>query len=145
MSIHRSAKSARRLALLASALGVLLIAPGASAQDQGRYIASASASGPEEVYVYAPRLRVERAPLNGYVQKVSLARAVRYDDLNLRTERGARALRARVHEAALNICEELANVYPVPEMPGTSCYRSAVRDAMWRADSAIDDARGYSY
>ena len=141
MPIDRSLKSVRRLALFAGALGALLIAPGAYAQDQGRYVERASATGPEEVYVYAPRFRVERAPLNGHVEKISLSRAVRYDDLNLRTERGARELRVRVHDAALNICEELANVYPVRELPGTSCYRSAVRDAMWRADSAISDAR----
>jgi UrcA family protein len=114
------------------------------ARDIDRDVTSQSASS-EKIEVYAPRFRVDRSPLIGLVNKISLSRLMRYDDLDLHTARGERELRLRVHDMARDICSQLKEAYPVPEAPGTSCYSTAVKDAMWRADDAIRDARHYSY
>ncbi|HEY4942784.1 MAG TPA: UrcA family protein [Rhizomicrobium sp.] len=130
MSVHSLLKPA----LLASALGTLLAIPAANAQDNGRYSNAAYSNDNETVTVTAPNFRVQRGTF-GTPQKVSLSRAVPYDDLDLRTPQDARALRQRVAETARDICDQLADAYPGPEASGTSCYRSA------RADEAIRDAR----
>lgn len=132
-----------KFAILAGTVGVILSAAAAQSQDYGGDRPASYTSSTETIEVYGPRLRVERAPMNGPVSKLSLSRAVRYDDLNLRTARGAGELRSRIREAAQDVCETLAAAYRVPEMPGTSCYRTALQDAMLRADSAIRDSRNY--
>jgi UrcA family protein len=132
-----------RLAVFTGVLGALLAVSAAQARDVDRDVTIQNASS-EKIEVYAPHFRVDRSALNGPVNKISFSRSVYYDDLDLRTARGARELRLRVHEMARDVCSELEDAYPVPEAPGTSCYRTAVKDAMWRADDAIRDAR-YSY
>ena len=132
-----------KLVILAGAIGAILAASAAYAQDYDRDRPVSYASSTETVEVYGPRLRVERAPLNGPVDKISLSRLVRYDDLDLRTAGGARELRARVREAAQDVCGTLADAYPIPEAPGTSCYKTALQDALLRVDGAIRDAREY--
>jgi UrcA family protein len=131
-----------KLAILAGAIGAILATSAAHALDYDRDRAT-YASSTETIEVIAPRLRVERAPLNGPVNKISLSRHVRYDDLNLRTARGASELRARVRDAAQDVCGTLAQAYPVAEAPGTSCYKTALQDALLRVDGAIRDARAY--
>lgn len=146
MSVQSHLKSGRRLALVTGAVGAILVSPAANAQDDGRYrdtVAPNNASGPEEVYVYGPRIHVERSRLGG-IEKVSLSRAVRFDDLDLRTRPGARELRLRIRNTAEDICGELGAAYPFPEAAYTSCYRTAVQNAMLRADRAIGDARSDS-
>ena len=134
----------RRIAVLTGVLGALLAISAVQARDIDRDVTSQTASS-EKIEVYAPNFRVERSPLNGPVNKISLSREVRYDDLDLRTARGVRELRLRVHDMARDVCSQLEEAYSVPEAPGTSCYRTAVKDAMWRVDDAIRDVRGYSY
>jgi UrcA family protein len=129
-----------RLAVLTGVLGALLAVSAVQARDVDRDVTIQNTSG-EKIEVYAPRFRVDRSPLNGPVNKISLSRSVYYDDLDLRTASGARELRLRVHDMARDICSQLEDASPVPEAPGTSCYRTAVKDAMWRADDAIRDAR----
>jgi len=132
-----------KLAILAGAIGAILATSAAHAQDYDRDRATAYTASAETVEVYGPRLRVQRAPLNGPVDRISLSRVVRYDDLNLRTARGASELRARVRDAAQDVCGTLAQAYPVAEAPGTSCYKTALQDALLRVDGAIRDARAY--
>jgi UrcA family protein len=132
-----------RLAVLTGLLGALLAVSAVQARDIDRNVQIQNTSS-EKIEVYAPHFRVDRPPLNGPVNKISLSRSVYYNDLNLRTASGARELRLRVHDMARDICSQLEDAYPVPEASGTSCYRTAVKDAMWRADDAIRDAR-YSY
>ena len=96
----------------------------------------------ESVVVAAPRLRADTSPLNGPLEKASISMSVRYDDLNLLTYRGARALRWRVWRTALEVCEPLADAYPVYEMTTEKpCVRTAYENAMVRAYGAIGDAR----
>jgi UrcA family protein len=134
----------RTLTVATGVLGALLALSPVMASDIDRDVTSQSAAT-EKIEVYAPHVRVDRSPLNGPVHKISMSRAVRYDDLNLRTARGAHELRLRIRDVARDICSQLEETYPVPEAPYTSCYRTAVNDAMLRADGAIRDAREYSY
>ena len=133
-----------RVTIVTGVLGALFAISPVLARDVDRDVASQTSST-EKIEVYAPHFRVDRSSVNGPVNKIALSRAVRYDDLDLRTARGARELRLRVHDMARDICSQLEEAYPVPEAPGTSCYRTAVKDAMWRADDAIRDARDNSY
>jgi UrcA family protein len=124
------ASSKFRLALFASA--VALAASSAVAQDY---------NGPESVTVTAPHFRADSTPLNGPLERVSLSGVVRYDDLNLQTRGGASQLRWRVREQARAICTNLAEAYPVYQANGASCYKTALDNALVKADEAIQDAR----
>jgi UrcA family protein len=70
---------------------------------------------------------------------------VPYDDLNLRTWRGARELKLRVRDAAQTTCARLAEAYPVQQAFGTNCYKTALQNAELRANAAIRDARDRRY
>src|ERR1700692_3026197 len=116
--------------LLAGTFGLVLSSP-AGAQDYGPYGEPAYQAGPgESVEVIAPRLRLEQTPLNGTYGRASLSVPVRYDDLDLRTRHGARELRWRVRGAARDVCANLAGIYPVYQLNGTSCYRTALENAL---------------
>jgi len=118
-------------ALLAGAL--MLMAQGANAQP---------ADQTEEVHVTAPHfLQSEPNRLNGTLEKLSLSDVVYYNDLDLRTRAGAQALRLRVRDKAAEICEQIAQAYPVREAPGTSCFKDAYQTGMLHAGEAISDAR----
>jgi UrcA family protein len=126
-------KSPLRIALFASVIGFAFAAAPASAQDE------------ESITVTAPHFRNEPMRLNGPLESVSLSGQVRYDDLDLRSWRGARELKMRVRDEAQDICTRIAEAYPVREAPGTSCYKSALKDGLIHADEAISDARSYGY
>lgn len=144
MSIQLRPNTQRKFAMLAGAIGVVLAASAAHSQDVDRDRAvTYNNSATETIEVYGPRLRVDRAPMNGPVSKISLSRNVRYDDLNLRTARGARELRVRIRNTAQDVCSLLADAYPVPQASGTSCYRTTLQDGLLWADEAIRDARSY--
>jgi UrcA family protein len=102
-------------------------------------------SSTESIEVFAPRLKVERQPINGTLQKVSLEGPVRYDDLNLRTDEGVAEFRSRITQEAADICARLAQVYPVYAAVGTSCVKDAIEDATIRANRVITQAREPTY
>jgi len=129
-----SMKHSSCAALLAGCMA--LAASSAIAQDY---------QGSEDVQVIAPRFTVEGTRLNGPLEKVSLSTRVRYDDLNLRTWRGARELKMRVRDAAQDTCTRIAEAYPVQQAFGTSCYKTALEDGELRANAAIRDARERRY
>ncbi len=61
---------------------------------------------------------------------------VRYGDLNLRQETGARALLGRIQAAAKNVCEpEPANVDLTGQTQYKSCLSHAVSGAVYRVGS----------
>ena len=123
-----------RIALFAGAMGAAIAAAPAMAQSN------------EEIQVTAPRLHTDTSQrLNGPLEKVSMSTAVPYDDLNLRSRRDARELRMRVRDSAQDLCAQLGAVYPVYELSGTNCYKSALQNAELKADEAIRDARDYRY
>lgn len=123
-----------KAALLTAAMGLALATVPASAQDD------------ESITVNAPRYHSsDNMRLNGPLERVSLSGVVHYDDLNLRTRRGAYALRMRVRDEAQEVCARIAEAYPVREAPGTSCYKDALNDGLVRANAAIRDARDDRY
>ena len=138
-----SMKLSSRAALLAGAFG-LAMAASAQAQDYGRYDPVAY-QDTENVQVVAPRFHLEGTHPNGPLEKVSLTTRVRYDDLNLRSWRGARELRMRVRDAAQDTCTRIAEAYPVYQQPGTNCYKTALQNGELRANAAIRDARDRPY
>ena len=151
--------SSGRLLLAASAFGLALAVSSANAQDYnpnyapppnyGPNYASppgyGPASGPpEEITVYGPRRHEQRGDLGAPIQDVAISQAVRFDDLDLRTEWGARELRHRIEYTARVMCQRLDTMYPIKADDSPPCYRTAVDQAMYQADSAISQARNYA-
>ena len=139
-----SMKFSSRAAILAGAVGLALAASSANAQD--RYDNGAYAND-ESIQVIAPRFdtTADGQRLNGPLEKISLSTNVPYDDLNLRTWRGAHELKLRVRDAAQTTCARLAEAYPVQEAFGTNCYKTALQNGELRANSVIRDARDRRY
>jgi len=122
----------KTLTMLATTAVALILATSALAQ---------SYAGPtEDVIVRAPHYGPQRSDIGAPIQNVSLSREVRFDDLDLRTVWGARALRSRIRETALNLCRQLDNQY-VTLGDNRSCYRTTYEDAMMHADDAIRTTR----
>jgi len=97
---------------------------------------------PESVIVTAPRYDVGGSGrVNTIPEKVSLSKVVRYDDLDLRSSRDATILYGRVREAVRDVCWQLKGAFPLRQLPGTSCYKTALQNGLIRADAAIRDAR----
>ncbi|HEX3430130.1 MAG TPA: UrcA family protein [Rhizomicrobium sp.] len=100
-------------------------------------------SGPTEtVIVTAPRMHIDSTPLNGPPERVSLSIPVRYDDLDLLSHSGARELRARLWRTAHEVCDRLADAYPVYQLStDRPCVRTAYENAMVQAYGAINNVR----
>jgi UrcA family protein len=133
--------------------GFALIAQAVAAQDYGTNPAPYLGNGapPENVIVKAPP--VGRSYIQAPIRNVSVSRAIRTDDLDLRTEEGARTLRSRVFFTADSLCRWLNAMYPVnaEDWSGgmwprdSQCYRNAVDGGMKQAVNAVSAARGGSY
>ena len=145
MQIHSSLGMARRLALTAvSAAGLVLAASAAGAQDYDDQGSSYQNSSGEQVEVTAPRYHAERGENGAPIRDVSMSREVRYDDLDLRTGHGARELKSRISFTARSLCERLEVAYPVATSDSPPCFETALKHAMYQANAAIRDARGYA-
>lgn len=104
----------------------------------------ASAAEPmTEVIVEAPKLSHlnERAqPLGAPVDLASIRYRVSYADLNLATPAGAKTLEARIDDAAMRACKQLAASLPpstVVAQDDPPCVKTAVDGAMKQAREAI--------
>ena len=133
----------------AAAFGFVVAAAPAFAQDSYAPAYSYGSYGPpEEVYVYPPRSAPERGFSGANVGTVSISRPIRYDDLDLRTDWGAAALRHRIFVASERMCRKLNQLYPTTVYPlqtdSYDCQREATADAMEQADDAIARARSYA-
>jgi len=142
MSADYFTNVARRLPLLAvAACGLVLAAGPAGAQDYGRYSDAPYAStSDEQIEVIVPRHN-SRSAIGAPVRDVALSREVRADDLDLRTLRGERVLRARIRSTAGELCRRLDVLYPVAMEDSPPCFKRAVENAMYRADGMIESAR----
>ena len=98
----------------------------------------------ENVEIAVPRYRPENDKLATPDMQFSLSQNVSYADLNLRTRHGAWALRSRVKLAARMLCKELDLRHPITASDSPPCYQTAAYDALYRADRAIAEARGYA-
>jgi UrcA family protein len=127
---------------MAIAAGLAFVATSAGAQDE-------AGGSPDVVIVTPPPPQVpERGAIGAPTALVSLSQPVRTDDLDLRTDEGARDLRSRVSFAARTLCNRLSTLYPAsfngvgtgwPRQP--DCFREALDSAMPGAEAAIDAAR----
>jgi UrcA family protein len=100
---------------------------------------------PEEVIIEAPRYHhPERSTIGAPIEDVAMSRTVRFDDLDLRTPWGARALRDRISYTARTLCNRMDFMYPVSTSDSPPCYRTAYEDGMAQADAAIAQARSYA-
>jgi UrcA family protein len=128
--------------LLAGAACLLFAAP-ALADDY--YSDTAYSREPTEtVVVTAPAIRaVPGAGLNA-PERLRLSQSVSFGDLDLRDPSDARELKERVADAARDVCLQLHEASPAPQLYGTSCYRTALQDAEIKANRAIRNAR-YDY
>jgi UrcA family protein len=129
-----------QIVLLAGVFGAALAASSAGAQEYGPPPGYQSGP-PESVIIEAPRFHADSSRLNGPMESASLSNAVSYADLDLRTRYGARQLHRRVWEAAHDMCGQLADAYPVYQLNGTSCVKTAYENGIVRADAAISDVR----
>jgi UrcA family protein len=98
---------------------------------------------PENVIVIAPP-RTDRSSL-APTEITRLSTNVAYSDLDLRTYAGAHELRARVRDAARDVCGQLVARFPHALYDTTSCYKQALYGGLNRADTAISNARHYAY
>ncbi len=125
---------------VAGAIGMMAALPSAMAQDYRPDYGSSNLAPGEEVLIEGPS-RHEHGQLGGPIERVSLSRAVRYDDLNLRTRWGVRKLRSRIVYTAHSLCRQLDKLYPLSTDYNPPCYTAAVENAMYQADTAIAYAR----
>ena len=143
--------------LFSMASALALCAMPAAAQDYSPYVTpgfGARDNAPEVVIVrppYVPR-SYSYGPAGAPVINAAISRPVRFDDLDLRTAWGVRALHARIRHTATALCNRINALYPasVDAADGawpvdTHCIRRATAEAMDQADDAIRAARsGYN-
>jgi UrcA family protein len=142
MSTHRFGTLAHRLPLVAvAACGLALVTVPAAAQDYGRYSDAPYAStSDEQIEVIVPRHHT-RSAIGAEVRDVALSREVRVDDLDLRTARGERILRARIYSTADELCRKIDMRFEAAVEDNPRCVRRAFENAMYRADAMIDNVR----
>jgi UrcA family protein len=124
-----------------AALGLMLTAPLALAQDNGAGDDNAydrPAPG-EQVIVTAPRFHHIPGPTGSDIVVVSMSRPVRIADLDLNTAWGRDTLRDRVRLTAANICAQLLTVHTAGAS-GPACYEEAVRSSIHDANYQVRDA-----
>ncbi len=143
MQTNPSTRSVRMALLAAGAL--TLFATSANAQEYGDNGATTYQDGSDEnIEVTVPPYRPQHDELGAPYRYLSLSKQVHFEDLDLRTEDGAQALRTRVRYTAGQLCRQLDARYPTTAPNSPPCYTNAVADAMQQADIAISDARGYA-
>ena len=103
-----------------------------------------AANVPENVIVIAPHVQTDHSSL-APTEITKLSMNVAYDDLDLRSAAGAHELRARIRDAAHDVCGRLIARFPHALSNTTSCYKQALYGGMNRADTAIREARNYAY
>jgi UrcA family protein len=124
------------MTLRSSLIALAALTTAASAQSYGPVTPASGTS--EVVTVTAPRPHErQRSTIGAPIVNVSLSREVRFDDLDLRSARGAHALRSRIRDTARALCRQLDQQYLVTEDDSRSCIRTAEHDAMSQADSVI--------
>jgi len=136
-----------KLMLMVGAVGAAAFAVmPASAQDYGPdRDGYAYNNGPEEVIVQAPRwYEKKKTTIGAPIRDVSLQDAVRFDDLDLRSDRDVRRLEARIREHAGSLCRRLDVQYPVTiSASSRNCFQDAMADAMEQVNVAVAQQRGY--
>jgi UrcA family protein len=132
-----------RTALLAAG-ALLLLGATANAQEYGYGYEDTAYSAPDEdVTVSVPRYAPQRSRLGAPYRNISMSKAVYVGDLNLRTRHGVRIMRDRISDTARSMCHQLNVRYPITAPGSPGCYTTAMNDAMYQANIAIAQERGY--
>lgn len=132
-----------RTALLAAG-ALLLLGASANAQEYGYGYEDAAYSAPDEdVTVSVPRYAPQRSPLGAPYRYISMSKGVYIGDLNLRTRHDVRIMRDRISYTARRMCRELDIRYPITAPGSPGCYTTAMNDAMYQANIAVAQQRGY--
>lgn len=124
-----------------AAATLLAFAAPAVAQDYG-YDTSYETSG-EDVVVTAPRYSPERSLIGAPYRYVSMSKGVYVGDLDLRSGYGIHVMRDRIRNTARRMCRQLDMRYPISAPDSPDCYTNAMNNAMYRANVAIAQVRGY--
>ena len=95
--------------------------------------------GAEGLTVYAPHQYVRQPTTGARVRLQTVSMTVPIDDLDLSTHVGAAIAKARIVQAAKEVCDEAQRIYPNGGEPPGGCYNIAVRDALRQAQ----DMAGY--
>jgi UrcA family protein len=138
------ARSARLLSpfLAAGLLGLAVTSAPAQGYDPYGNNTPYSSAPNETVTVIGPHFRADSTPLNGPLERVSLSKPVHYTTRDLVDPRRAQELRWRVGRAAHEVCQSLAESYPVyPMSTAPTCFREAYNDAIVKIDARITGAR----
>jgi UrcA family protein len=102
----------------------------ARADPYDRYTPAPAQDTVEGVTVYAPHRYVRQPTTGARVRLDTISMRVPLGDLDLSTPGGAREAKARIVEAAKDVCDEVQQVYSNGvEIPG-GCYANAVREAL---------------
>ena len=117
---------------LAGASSLALVALSAHADPYSPYAATPTGSV-EGVTVYAPYHYVRQPTTGALVRMNTVSVAVQLGDLDLSSRDGARVGKARIVEAAKEVCQRADDVYPGTSEPPGGCYETAVRDALRQA------------
>ena len=115
------------------------LALAATAAKAEPYYGGTTVDDVEGVTVYAPD-RYARQPTTGArVRMDRVSTTVPLGDLDLSNPYDARIAKARIVEAAKDVCDEAGDIYPNGGEPPGGCYATAVRDALAQAQ----DMAGY--
>lgn len=97
----------------------------------------------QDIIVTAPRVSVEKAGKGpsgiGTIMVYSADRRVSFADLDLTTDVGIDAFKARIRDAAKDGCAQISKEYPL--VRDDSCERVAIARANVQADQIIEAAK----
>ena len=85
------------------------------------------------VTVYAPRRYATQPTTGRQVRMDQVSMTVPLGDLDLSTRRGALIAKARIVQAAKDVCQEVDDAYPGDSEPRGGCYARALHDALAQA------------
>ena len=118
---------------LALAGASLAIVVSAARADPYSPHGGATVGSVEGVTVYTP-YRYIRHPTTGQMVRMNtVSVGVSLADLDLSTPAGARIAKARIVDAAKDVCQRAEDVYQGSGEPPGGCYSMAVRDALRQA------------
>ncbi len=106
--------------------------------------AAISANELQQITVTATRIEAVKTEIVGHspgigapIERISIARSVRFSDLDLSTHSGAMRLERRISETATAACKELDRLYPLTPAGGPSCVNEAIKGATVQAHEAV--------
>jgi UrcA family protein len=87
----------------------------------------------EGVTIYAPDRYVRQPTTGARVRMEQVSMIVPLGDLDLSSRYGARVAKARISQAAKDVCQAADDAYPGSSEPPGGCYAMAVREGLRRA------------